>query len=187
MKVLFLKDVARVAHAGDIRDVKNGYGRNYLLPQGLAVIANKDTINRSEGLRKSAEERRLKEAADWQEVADLLSETPVEIEARSGPTGRLYGSITNTIVAAKLAEMTGREIDRRNVRFREPVRQTGAFNVPVRLYENVDLEIKLVVKAEGAEDAPPASSDEDSPPEPGDNAEPPATEETPEEAPSPGS
>ncbi len=187
MKVLFLKDVARVAHAGDIRDVKDGYGRNYLVPQGLAVIATKDTISRSEGLRKSAEERRLREAADWQEVANILGETPVEIEARSGPTGRLYGSITNTIVAAKLAEMTGREIDRRNVRFREPVRQTGEFNVPVRLHESVELEIKLVVKAEGGVDAPPASVDEDSPAEPGDNAEPPATEETTEEAQRPGS
>ena len=186
MKVLFLKDVARVAHTGDVKDVKDGYGRNYLLPQGLAVVATKDTIARSEGLRKSAEERRLKEAADWQEVAEILSETPVEIVARSGPTGRLYGSVTNTMVAQKLSEMTGREVDRRNVRFREPVRQTGEFSVPVRLHENVDLEIKLVVRAEGSEETPAAQQD-DSPAKERGDAGPPATKEASEEAQDPGS
>ena len=187
MKVLFLKDIARVAHAGDIKQVKEGYGRNYLLPQGLAVIATKDTIARSEGLRASAEERRLKEAADWQEVADVLSETPVEIEARSGPTGRLYGSITNTIVAQKLTEMTGREVDRRNIRFREPVRQTGEFSVPVRLHENVELEIKLLVRGEGAQAAPKAEQDGEPPAEAQGEAGPPAAEEMSEEAQTPGS
>ena len=187
MKVLFLKDVARVARAGDIKEIKDGYGRNYLLPQGLAVAATKDAIARSEGLRKSAEERRLKEAADWQEVADALGETPVEIEARAGPTGRLYGSITNTIVAEKLSEMTGREVDRRSIRFREPVRQTGEFNVPLRLHENVGLEIKLIVTAEGSEDAPETRPEAQQDEEPavdarGDDAEPPDTEETSDEA-----
>ena len=187
MRVLFLKDVVRVAHAGDIKDVKNGYGRNYLLPQGLAVVATKDTIARSEGLRKSAEERRLREATDWQEVADALSETPVEIEARSGPTGRLYGSITNTMVAQKLNEMTGREVDRRDIRFHEPVRQTGEYSVPVRLYEDVELEIKLIVRAEGSESAPEAPTGEESSEEPPGDAAQPSAEETPEEAQTPGS
>jgi len=186
VKVLFLKDVARVARAGDIKEIKNGYGRNYLLPQGLAVAATKDAIARSEGLRKSAEERRLKEAADWQEVADALSETAVEIEARAGPTGRLYGSITNTIVAEKLSEMTGREVDRRNVRFREPVRQTGEFNVPLRLHENVNLEIRLIVTAEGSKDAPETQAEAQQDKEPAaearGDAAPPGTEETSEEA-----
>ena len=187
MKVLFLKDVARVAHAGDVKDVKVGYGRNYLLPQGLAVVATKDTIARSEGLRKSAEDRRLKEAADWQEVAEVLSETPVEVEASSGPTGRLYGSITSTVVAQKLSEMTGRDVGRRNVRFREPVRQTGEFSVPVRLHENVELEIKLVVRAEGSEGTPETRQDKQSPAEaPGDDG-PPATKEASKEAQEPGS
>jgi len=187
VKVLFLKDVARVAHAGDVKDVKDGYGRNYLLPQGLAVVATRDTIARSEGLRKSAEERRLKEAADWQEVAEILAETPVEIEARSGPTGRLYGSITNTMVAQKLSEMTGREVDRRNVRFREPVRQTGEFSVPVRLFETVELEIKLMVRAEGSEDTPEEQQGEESPAKARGDAEPSATEEASEKAQDPGS
>jgi len=186
VRVLFLKDVARVAHAGDIKAVKDGYGRNYLLPQGLAVIATKDTVARAEGLRKSAEERRLKEAADWQEVAEALAETAVTIEVRCGPTGRLYGSVTNTMVAEKLGEMTAREVDRRNIRFREPIRQTGEFGVPLRLYEGVEMELKLIVKGEGEEDGPVETPDEEPAPE-SEEGNISADDDTPQEEPEAGS
>jgi hypothetical protein len=95
--------------------------------------------------------------------------------------------VTNTVVAARLGEMTGREIDRRSIRFREPVRQTGTFGVPVRLYENVELDIQLVVRAEGAEDEPEVPADEAAPAEESEDSAEAADEEGTEQVQSPGS
>lgn len=148
MKVIFLKDVRPTARAGDIKDVKNGFARNFLLPRGLAAMATPDELRRVEKLRRGAEVRRLQEASDWREIAEALAETPVEITVRTGPRGRLYGSITNTMVAARLSELTEREIDRRGIRFAAPIRQVGEYTVPIRLFEDVQGEIQLIVRAE---------------------------------------
>ena len=153
MRVIFLKDVPPTARAGDIRVVKNGFARNYLLPNGLADLATKEVVARAAGLRREAEQRRLSEAADWRTLGEALTETPVVVTARSGPTGRLYGSITPAIVAQRLSEIIGRTVDRRAVRFPTPVRQTGQFNIPIRLYEDVQIDIKLVVVAESVVEA----------------------------------
>jgi len=153
LKVIFLKDVPPTARAGDIRVVKNGFARNYLLPNGLADLATKEVVARAAGLRREAEQRRLSNAADWRTLGEALAETPVVVNARSGPTGRLYGSITPAIVAQRLFEITGRTVDRRAIRFPTPVRQTGQFTIPVRLYEDVQIDIKLVVVAESVSGA----------------------------------
>ncbi|MBT4515027.1 MAG: 50S ribosomal protein L9, partial [Chloroflexi bacterium] len=91
MKVIFLKDVPPNARAGDIKDVKNGYARNFLLPRELATLATAGELKRVESLRRDAEVRRVKEAEEWRDVASKLAEEPVEILVRSGPRGRLYG------------------------------------------------------------------------------------------------
>ncbi len=156
MKVIFLKDVPPNARAGDVKVIKAGYGRNFLIPQGLAVLATKDALQRAESLRAEADQRRLKEATDWQQVADVLADTPVVIEMRTGPTGRLYGSVTPAQIAEKLSEMTDRTIDRRGIRIESPIRQVGTFTVPVRFFEDVTSEIKIVVEtdSEGGEEQP---------------------------------
>jgi large subunit ribosomal protein L9 len=148
VRVLFLKDVAPSHRAGDVKEVKNGFGRNYLVPRGLAALATKEALKQATALRAAAEERRLKEAADWQTVANELKENPVVIPMRSGPTGRLYGSVTNSIIAAKLSEMTDRVVDRRGIQIPSPIRQVGTFKLQIRLFEEVGADIDVIVEAE---------------------------------------
>ena len=155
MKIIFLKDVPPNARAGDIKDVKNGYARNFLLPRGLATMATGGELKRVESLRRDAEVRRVKEAEEWIKVAEKLAEEPVEILVRSGPRGRLYGSVTNTMLAEKLTEISSVQVDRRGIRFDSPVRMLGEYTVPVHYFEGVDGQVELHVLSQdgGAEAA----------------------------------
>jgi large subunit ribosomal protein L9 len=151
VKVIFLQDVPPIGHAGDVKEVKDGYGRNFLLPRKLAAPASKDAMARAETLRAAAQDRRAREAADWGSVADALRDKPIVLKMRAGPTGRLYGSVTNTAVAAKLAEIAGRAVDRRGIRLPAPVREVGKSKVHVRLHEGIELDLDLVVEPETPE------------------------------------
>ncbi len=150
MKVLFLEDVRPTARAGDVKEVKNGFARNYLIPQGFAVQATEHELRRASKLREQAEDRRLVEAKDWQDVADALKDQKVRIEVRTGPTGRLYGSVTNTMIAAKLGDMTEREIDRKGIQIPAPIRAVGDYKVPARFVEGVSATIVVEVVADDA-------------------------------------
>lgn len=150
MKVLFLQDVRPTARAGDVKEVKNGFARNYLIPQGYAVIATEHELRRAAKLRQQAEDRRLVEAKEWQDVADALKDQKVRIEVRTGPTGRLYGSVTNTMIAAQLAEMTDREIDRKGIQIPAPIRAVGDYRIPARLVEGVSATLIVEVVADDA-------------------------------------
>jgi len=150
VKVLFLQDVRPTARAGDVKDVKTGFARNYLLPQGLAVHASEHELRRASSLRQQAEDRRLVEVKDWQDIADALKEQKVRIEVRTGPTGRLYGSVTNTMIAAQLSEMTSREIDRKGIQIPAPIRTTGEYKIPARFVEGVIATVFVEVVADSA-------------------------------------
>jgi large subunit ribosomal protein L9 len=154
MKVIFLQDVPPNARAGDIKDVKNGYARNFLLPRDLATLATAGELKRVESLRRDAEVRRVKEAEEWREIASKLAEEPVEILVRSGPKGRLYGSVTNTMLAEKLTEISNVAVDRRGIRFETPVRMLGEYLVPIRYFEGVEGQVVLnVVSVDGGAEA----------------------------------
>lgn len=148
MKVLFLKDVRPTARAGDVKEVKLGFARNFLIPQGLAVQASEHELRRASALRGQAEDRRLVEAKEWQDVADALKDQKVRIDVRTGPTGRLYGSVTNTMIAAKVSEMTEREIDRRGIQIPAPIRTVGEYKVPARFVEGVTATLVIEVVAD---------------------------------------
>ena len=150
MKVLFLQDVRPTARAGDVKEVKDGFGRNYLIPQGYAVIATEHELRRAASLRQQAEDRRLVEAKEWQEVADGLKEQKVSIEVRTGPTGRLYGSVTNTMIAEKLGEMTNREIDRKGIQIPAPIRAIGDYKIPAKFMDGVSATLAVEVVADDA-------------------------------------
>tara|TARA_B100000470_G_scaffold196387_1_gene165862 strand:- start:122 stop:781 length:660 start_codon:yes stop_codon:yes gene_type:complete len=150
LKVLFLQDVRPTARAGDVKEVKDGFGRNYLIPQGYAVIATEHELRRAAGLRQQAEDRRLLEAKEWQEVADALKEQKVRIEVRTGPTGRLYGSVTNTMIAKKLGEMANREIDRKGIQIPAPIRAIGDYKVPAKFVDGVSATLVVEVVADDA-------------------------------------
>ena len=150
MKVLFLQDVRPTARAGDVKEVKLGFARNFLIPQGLAVQASEHELRRASALRGQAEDRRLVEAKEWQDVADALKDQKVRIDVRTGPTGRLYGSVTNTMIAAKVSEMTEREIDRRGIQIPSPIRTVGEYKVPARFVEGVTATLVIEVVADDA-------------------------------------
>ena len=151
MRVVFLEDVLGVAQGGDIKEVKNGFARNYLIPKNLAVPATHDSLLRVERLSKQADIERDEMMADMGALAQELDGAQVNIEMRVGTGERLYGSVTNAMVAAELAKIAGREIDRRTVEITEPIRQLGTFDVNVRLHPEVSANVKVVVYATGTE------------------------------------
>jgi large subunit ribosomal protein L9 len=146
MKVLFLEDVRPTARAGEIKEVKNGFARNYLIPKKLAVLATKHEVERAEGLRKDAESRRRKEAADWRDVVDGIKEKTLTVIVRTGPTGRLYGSVTPAMIATEIEAAAGREIDRRGIRIPAPIRTTGKFGIPVQFADGVVATLDVIIE-----------------------------------------
>tara|TARA_B100000029_G_C17192710_1_gene821285 strand:+ start:62 stop:712 length:651 start_codon:yes stop_codon:yes gene_type:complete len=149
MKVIFLKDILPTAMAGDIKEVKTGFARNYLIPKGIAVLATKSSMDQATKLQKEAQERRLIESKKWEEKGKSLEEKILTITVQTGPTGRLYGSVTNTLVADKIEEETGIKLDRRNIRFPDPIRMVGDYKVPVKLYEGINIDLGLKVISDG--------------------------------------
>lgn len=160
MRVVFLEDVAGVAQGGDVKEVKNGFARNYLLPKNLAVPATHNALQRVVRLGVEADKTRLKVLSDMRELSELLNGQQVNVEMRAGVSGQLYGSVTNAIVAEKLSELTDREIDRRTVEIEEPIRQLGTFDINVRLHSEVQAQIKVLVYPIGTD--PNAVEEEES-------------------------
>tara|TARA_Y100000817_G_scaffold269335_1_gene226829 strand:+ start:37 stop:663 length:627 start_codon:yes stop_codon:yes gene_type:complete len=150
MKVLFLKDNLPTAMAGEIKEVKPGFARNFLIPQGIAELANKSSIERVEKLRKQAEVRRGEMKTKWQTVANEINLLNLEIVAQTGPTGKLFGSVTNSQIASSIEEnLDGVTIDRRSIRITQPIKMIGSYKVPMKLFEGVDAEVNLLVKSDG--------------------------------------
>ena len=151
MKVLFLEDVSGVALGGEIKDVKNGFARNYLIPKRLAVPATKDALQRVERLSRDAEQKRLKLLADMKALGEALDGTRVAIEMRAGANGRLYGSVTNAVVAAELSKTTEREIDRRTIDISDSIREVGEHAATVRVHPEVTATLALLVYPAGTD------------------------------------
>ena len=111
MRVVFLEDVTGVAQGGDVKEVKNGFARNYLIPKSLAVPATHNALQRIERLAREADVTRVRRLDDMKALAAELDGFQVEIDMRAGSGGRLYGSVTNVMIAEALAELTDREIE----------------------------------------------------------------------------
>ena len=151
MRVVFLEDVEGVARGGEVKEVKNGFARNYLIPQNLAAPATHNNLQRIKKLSSQASITRVQRLEDMQELATALEGTQVNIEMRAGVNNRLYGSVTGTMVADAVAEETGREIERRLVQLDDPIREVGEYDVPIRLHSDVSTSIKVVVYATGTD------------------------------------
>jgi large subunit ribosomal protein L9 len=145
MKVLLIQDVDNLGYAGDVKKVANGYGRNYLLPQQLAVLATPGALKQAETIRKAAEKRRAQETADAQAVANQLTGLKLLFERRAGETGKLYGSVTSGDIAEAIHEKTGIELDKRKVAVPEPIRSLGEQEVPIKLMIDVTTSITVEV------------------------------------------
>jgi large subunit ribosomal protein L9 len=176
MKVLLLKDVYKLGRAGDVKRVADGFGRNYLLPQGLAVLATPGALKQSEKIREEAAANRAVLNKEMSGVAEILSKVVLTFPARAGETGKLYGSITPQMIAEAIQNKTGVEITRRQLDS-EPIRSLGDHSVHVRLTMDLIPEIKVIVHREGEAPSLPEEPEEEQAP-----AEPAAVEAGPAEA-----
>ena len=185
MRVVFLEDVAGVAQGGDVKEVKNGFARNYLIPKNLAVPATHNALQQIQSIAQRSEEERVQTLTDVRAVAEALEGTLINIEMRSGVNNRLYGSVTNAVLADELSKITSREIDRRTIILPEPIRELGLFEVTLRLHPEVEVPISVLVYPIGAdpETALAIAKGEDVAEEPADDAaEEAASEESAEES-----
>ena len=141
MKVLLTRDVAKLGKAGVVKNVADGYARNYLLPQGLAVLATPGAMKQAETLRHAEEKRQSHLRNEAASIAEQLQQVSLTFYARAGEAGKLYGSITSTMVADEIKRVTGVEVDKRKIELREPLRELGLHKVAVRLASELAPEI----------------------------------------------
>jgi large subunit ribosomal protein L9 len=147
MKVILREEVENLGKGGEVVDVKPGYGRNYLLPRGLAVIATTKNVRELDHEKAMAAAKAAKLRASAEAVAKRLSETPVTLKRKVGEQDKLYGSVTAMDVAEALAAR-GLSIDRRSIDLAEPIKSVGKFEVPVKLHSEVAGKVKVTVEAE---------------------------------------
>lgn len=145
MRVIFLEDVPNVAKAGEIKKVADGYGRNFLIPRKLALLASSPESVRVEAQREAAQKKMGGESAY---LAQQLETKEVTLKARVGAKDRLYGSITSADIAAELESATGLAIDKRKIELDEPIHQLGSYEVAIRLGKDIVPKIKVTIIAE---------------------------------------
>jgi large subunit ribosomal protein L9 len=150
MKVLFKRDVPDVARAGQVKDVADGYARNYLIPRGLAVAATPGALKQVADVQAAAARHAVEEEEHARGLKDRLEATPVVLQSKAGAQGRLYGSITTADVAEAIQRQLGTSLDRRHLEIAEPIRQLGSYQVTARLHRGVTATLTVEVRAEGA-------------------------------------
>jgi large subunit ribosomal protein L9 len=136
MKVIFLQDVKGQGKKGEIKEVSEGYARNFLLPKGYVQIATEGNKKALDQMKASAEKRKAKEKEEAQALAEKLSEMTIVIKAKAGEGGRLFGAITSKQISETLEKMNIK-IDKRKIDLDEPIRTLGVTKVPLKLYPEV--------------------------------------------------
>ena len=169
MKILLLKDVYHLGHAGDVKKVADGYGRNYLIPQGYAVLATAGALKQADVIREKAAVVRKQLNNEMGTVAERINNTWITFASKAGETGKLYGSITSQMVAEKITEKAGVEIDKRMIDI-QPIRTLGEHKAHVRLTIDIVPSVNIMVYREG--ETPNIPGEEEAAPE--------AAEEAPE-------
>ena len=149
MKLILREDVEHLGKGGELVEVKPGYGRNYLLPRGLAVAANPKNVRDLEHQRKIAEAKAAKLKASAEAVAKRLADTPVTLKRKVGEQDKLYGSVTALDIVEALA-LRGLQLERRTIDLPEPLKTLGEFEVPVKLHREVIGKAKVKVEPETA-------------------------------------
>jgi large subunit ribosomal protein L9 len=148
MKVLLMKDVYKLGRAGDVKRVADGFGRNFLLPQGLAVLATPGALKQVDHIRSQALLRRNALNTEMGSVAEQVNGVILFFASKAGETGKLYGSITPQMVADAINQKINTKIDRHSVEM-QPIRTLGEFKARVRLTVDLTPEVKVIVHREG--------------------------------------
>jgi large subunit ribosomal protein L9 len=146
MKVIFLKDVKGKGKKGEIKNVADGYAQNFLIKQGLAIEANNANISTLEGQQKKEDKRAAEELAEAKKLGEQLEKITVELSAKAGEGGRLFGSITTKQIAEELQKKHGIKIDKRKMELADAIRTLGHTKVPVKLHHEVLATLTVHVK-----------------------------------------
>lgn len=154
MKVLLIKDVYKLGRAGDVKRVADGYGRNFLIPQNLAVLATPGALKQVDSIRAKANTRRNELNKEMGGIADQLTGLTLYFSSKAGETGKLYGSVTSQMIADAINKKTGMSIDRRQIEI-EPIRNLGEHKAHIRLTVDLTPLVTVIVHREG--EAPAAA------------------------------
>jgi len=144
VKIVLRADVDNLGNKGDLVEVAPGYARNYLVPKGLAIAASEGVTRQAEAMRRSRQVRDRREKEGAEATARQLAAKRVEIKARAGEGGRLFGSVTSIDIAEAVEAQTGVKLDRRKLHF-EPIKTLGTHEVPVRLHSEVEVPLTIDV------------------------------------------
>lgn len=145
---VILRDTVRgLGRRGEVVDVSDGYARNYLLPQHLALRASTGAADQAGAMRKSREQRDARERAAAEEIAKTLAPAVIKVDARASREGRLFGSVSAHDIAEAVYRQTGHEIDRRVIDVEDPIKTTGMHSVPARLHSDVQIFLQVEVSA----------------------------------------
>ncbi len=147
VKLILREDVPGLGDAGDLVGVKVGYARNYLLPQGKALLATESKVRELEHHKRVVTEKAARDLNDLKALRDRLESVALEVTARVGEEGKLFGSVTTAHIAELLAEK-GYTVDRRKIQLSEPLREIGDHVVPIRLQSDLTAEVALKISAE---------------------------------------
>ena len=148
MKIVLREDVDTLGRKGDLIEVADGYARNYLVPRGLAMKATKGVVAQAESMRRSREVKESRDRDSAQAIAGQLGSKALEVKARAGEGGKLFGSITAADIAEAIHAQTGIEVDRRKVDLAEPIRELVDADVTVKLHTDVQVGVVVHVVAE---------------------------------------
>jgi len=162
MKVVLTQDVPKLGKAGEIKDVSDGYGRNFLLPKGFATIATQGMVKQAQERAEAQRRKDAKLRSDAETLAQRINGQTLRFTVKVGELDRLYGSITNVDIADKLKEQMQIEVDRRRIELGDPIKRAGVYSVPVRLASGVEARLNVVVEGAAGEapaaEGPPAEA-----------------------------
>jgi large subunit ribosomal protein L9 len=148
MQVILINDVEKLGYKYDVVEVKPGYGRNYLIPQGLAKIANKSNMAELDEIKRKEAEKEAARKAEYEEMAKKMEGVVLKIGAKAGQSGKIFGSVTNVQIAAALKEQLDLDVERRKIEIAEEVKDLGTYQATINLHVEVQPSIAFEVIAE---------------------------------------
>jgi large subunit ribosomal protein L9 len=145
MRVVLRADVDNVGKKGDIIEVADGFARNYLIPKGRAIAATKGVQSQADAMRRSRDKKDSADREAAENVARMLVPTVIQVQAKAGAEGKLFGSVTSTELAERVLAQTGVELDRRRIHMDDAIRSVGTHEVPVKLHAEVEFRLTVEV------------------------------------------
>jgi len=148
MKIILKQDVENLGHKDEIVNVKPGYGRNYLIPQKIAILATTSAVKQHEEILKQRSHKETKLISDAEKLVEKLQNTKIQINVKTSEKGKIFGSVTNVMLAETL-ENIGIEIDRKNITLKtEPIKELGVYSANIKIYKNIKANINFEVISE---------------------------------------